>query len=65
MKILKHGKKFIERRYTTKCACGCVFEFNEKDIDIGSYSGKEYITCPECFFNVYNELFKWKKVKKK
>lgn len=61
--IFKHGKKFIKQKYKTKCACGCIFEFNEEDIQLGFYSKKEYVVCPECSFNVYNERFKWKKIK--
>ena len=63
MKILKHGKKVIKRRYRTKCACGCIFEFNKEDTGIGFYTGKEYVICPECSFNIYNEWFKWKRIK--
>ena len=63
IKIVKSGKTKQNKHYKTKCACGCEFEFCSEDIDIGSYTGKEYVTCPECSFNIYNEWFKWKKIK--
>jgi hypothetical protein len=62
VKVIKSGKGRIIN-YRTKCSCGCQFEFNSDDVLVGSYTGKYFIVCPECGYSVYNEWFKWKKVK--
>lgn len=64
IKVTKSGKTKQIKHYKTKCACGCEFEFCSKDMRIGSFTGKEYVICPECSFYIYNEWFNWKKVKK-
>jgi predicted nucleic acid-binding Zn-ribbon protein len=38
-------------------------DVNSDDVLVGSYTGKYFIVCPECGYSVYNEWFKWKKVK--
>ena len=63
IKIIKSGKDRIVN-YRTKCSCGCQFEFDSNDILRGNYTGKYFVSCPDCSFSIYKNWFKWKKVKK-
>ena len=55
MKILEHGRYYIENRITN-CMCGCKFEYEIEDIFIDktlTYTSnppqnEEYVLCPEC-----------------
>ena len=45
MEIIKHGA--THQVYTCD-GCGCVFEANERDLEVSEHSGKFVVKCPEC-----------------
>ena len=55
MKILKHGKYYIENK-KIECVCGCEFEYEDRDIvtdyslayTSNSMQYEQYVLCPEC-----------------
>ena len=58
MKVIKHGKCYVENK-TVKCSeCGCEFEVENKDVVKRKINEHivAYTYCPECECKQYVEL---------
>ncbi len=53
MKIIKKGTKTLPEEivYITKCRiCGCVFTYEEKDMNYINNDGLRGVACPQCSY---------------
>ena len=55
MKVLKHGKLYVDKQILTCLQCGCVFEADWSDSVLRNLTTKTSFICPEC--NSYVDVF--------